>query len=223
MICKQLIRGSVVAVAAFAGLAGAHAQSRSGGSDQQAVQLLQAIEQKYGNVPSVTGSFTQVLHEPAFGKGKPMNATFSLLKPKDFKIEYTTPEPNVTLVTGGSLYKYVPKLKQVTKHNLKQADLHYLALGFGARTSDILNIYNVKGSREGIQLQPKRSKGSQFNSMTIDVDPNELVPEKFTVEQSDGTKIELAINKSSLRFNVPLSQRDFRPSFPRDAQVVDME
>lgn len=204
--------------------AGAQTGAKAGGNDERAVQLLQAIEQKYGKVPGVTGTFTQQQKDKTFGAGKSMQARFSLLKPKDFKIEEVGNEPEVTLVTGGSLYKYVPKLKQVTKHALKQSDLHYLALGFGARTNEILSLYNVKSTSggSGIELRPRNSKTAQFKAMTIKIDEKNLVPEQFTVEQSDDSTIELAINKSSLDFGADLSSRDFKPNFPPDAQIVDM-
>jgi len=238
---KQVDMKNVARVLAFAlaaavsiSVSPASAQGKKGGSapvaggnDEAAVQLLQSMEQKFSNVPSVSGALTQKLQQPddtGFGEqNRTSQATFKLLKPRDFIIEETAPEKNVTLVTGGSMYRYVPKLKQATKQKISESDQHYLALGFGARTSEILALYKVKSANGGrsLELEPRNQKTAQFKKMTIDVS-QELVPQRFTVTQSDGTRMELAINGQSLDFGGRVSARDFKPDFG-DAQIVEMQ
>jgi outer membrane lipoprotein carrier protein len=202
-------------------------KSEGGSSENQAVDILRRMQQKYSTVKSVRGSFTQQREDPTFKKTITSPANFMLLKPNYFRADYQAPEPSTQLIYGNTSYTYVPKLKQVTTYKFKNEssirDLNYLLLGFGANTDEVLKVYHVSPLKSGfgVQLVPRES--SDFKYILMEVDPNTLSPVRFSMEQPDKTKLSVVIDPSSVQMNAPLSPGDFKPNFPAGTRSVSMQ
>lgn len=199
-----------------------------GGNDPEAVNLLKKVEAKNGEVRSVSGSFSQTLTDPAFGETVDSQANFQMLKPSNFKVQYLAPKESLNLISGQTSYRYVPSLKQVERYQFKKAntarDLNYMLLGFGAKTEDVLSVYTVKSlpGGKGVKLVPRDKKEAPFKYIDVELN-SDLLPKRFTMEQNDSAKMIVNLDTSSLQLNPSLSERDFRPNFPRDAKTVDMQ
>ena len=204
-------------------------------NDPQALDLLRRLEERYGTVQTVSGRFAQVRHDPAFEEQVDSTADFAIMKPNKFRAEYKPPKVSVNLINGEYSYQYVPELKQVNRHRFRNRDtvrdLNYMLLGFGAKTDDLLKVYAVKwltqgveAGYQGIQLIPLKKEDSGFNYITILVTRDEkMLPAQFSVGQKDGVRTTANLDLDRLKFDVRLSARDFEPSFPKDAEVVDIE
>lgn len=225
-----IIAGALTAAAPGKGASGSAAEKAESAApttnDPAAVGLLQQIEQQHGTMRSVAGSFSQVRTDPAFGEKIEAKARFALLKPDSFRVEYLPPKASVNLITGRTTYRYVPENKQVERYKSASAkDVIYMLFGFGASTEEVLKIYTVQAgeSASSIKLIPRNKKESQYKYVVMDIDPRRLLPRRFSMEQSDGTKIVVSMDTDSLQINAPLSSQDFQPNFPREAKMVDMD
>lgn len=196
---------------------------------QEGVDLLRAMEAKYSGVQSVAGTMTQERVDKTFNKKSETPATFKLLKPSNFRVDLAGTDPSVNLISGKTSYNYVPKLKQVAVYEFSNQsnirDLNYILLGFGAKTDDVLKVYTVaplKG-KTGITLTPRDTSQSTFKSISMEVEKDSLLPKRFSMEERDGTEVGVNLNLPSLQLNAPLSQKDFQPDFPKDAQRVKLQ
>jgi outer membrane lipoprotein-sorting protein len=229
------LRGTAarLAVTAAALLLAAAAAAQS--ADKEAVDVLRQIEAKYAQVPSVSGAFTQTRDDKAFGEKTQSQATFALLKPNYFRADYAAPNSSVNLITPEYSYRYVPQLKQVERFRIRNTgtvqDLNFMLLGFGVKTEDVLRFYSVRwltqgvpSGHHGIQLTPRDKEKAAFKYVTILVTADgRLLPAQFSMEQLDGVRLTANLDLGSLEMGKSLDEGRFRPKFPRDAEMVDIQ
>lgn len=196
------------------------------------IELLKKMEAKFQNLKSVAGTFVQTREDPAFKTKTNSPARFWILKPNFFRAEYQDAAgqpPSVQLISNQTFYNYVPQLKQVTTYKFRGEsnvrDLNYLLLGFGAQTDEITKVYSVKGldGGNGVQLTPRNKQEASFQYIIMHVDPQSLYPTSFTMKQTDGADLSVKLDLGNLQVNPQLSPNDFRPNFPKDAHVVNMQ
>jgi outer membrane lipoprotein-sorting protein len=223
----------MIAIAVLATLWCAMAPAQDG--DAKAVDLLRKMEAKYAQTPSVSGSFTQIRDDKAFGEKTQAQATFQLLKPNYFRAEYQPPNSSVNLVTPEYSYRYVPQLKQVERFRIRNTgtvqDLNFMLLGFGVKTEDVQRFYSVKWLTDGvikghygIQLTPRDKENAAFKFVTILITADDrLLPAQFSMEQLDGVRLTANLDLGTLQIGQSIDKGLFRPRFPRDAQIVDIQ
>lgn len=197
-------------------------------SAQDGMELLRQMESKFGNVKSVAGSFRQSAYDPVFKENSSTDASFQLLKPSYFRAVYepkSGQKPAVQLISDRMYYQYIPAHNQVQTYKFKGdsnvRDLNYLLLGFGAKASEVAKVYNVSElkSGNGVLLTPKRPAEASFKQIAMEVDPQSLLPTRFTMRQPDNSDMTVQINTQSLQINPSLSPSDFRPNFGNAVQV----
>ncbi len=206
-------------------------------NDPAAVELLRAIEQRHGATQNVAGRFTQtkrMVDSPGDIKSA---ATFSLMKPNKFRADYTKPgEAEVSstnMVVGRDAWQYVRDLKQVSHYRFSSdrnvRDLNYLLLGFGAHTEELLQVYRIKSMSKipkgyrGVELIPLNTADAGFKAITILVtDTEALLPAQFSMLQSDNSQVTVDLDVRNLQIGARINDRIFRPDFPKDAELVEL-
>lgn len=244
-----MVRGFVVAASFFALIGGGEARAAQvappqganvteAGSplamDSTALDILRALENRYSDVRTVKGKFTQTSVDTTFGEKIESQGTFLLKKPNRLRIDYAPPHASTLLISDGFTYRYIPQLKQVERYRIDPANTlvqtNYMLLGFGAATKDILRAYHVsRDSSQGLPpghvalvLKPRQADEAAFKSIRMVVDTKAGVPAEFHVTQLDGTQIVVKIIGQELHLGAPLEDRLLRPAFPPDAQIVDI-
>jgi outer membrane lipoprotein-sorting protein len=208
------------------------AKKRDLTNDQQAIDLLRQLEQKYGGIKAVSGAFQQVREDPAMEERIESYANFALLKPNKFRADYQPPRQSTNLITDDYFYRYIKDLKQVERYHfqgrLNPQDFNYMVLGFGVKVEDLLKVYAVKWlttgvarGYHGLQLVPLEST-SNFKYVTILVTSDTLQPAQFSMEQLDGVRTTANLNLGTLKLGAAVDGRQFSPDFPREAQIVDI-
>ncbi|MCX7019716.1 MAG: outer membrane lipoprotein carrier protein LolA [bacterium] len=204
-------------------------------NDPQAVELLQRIEQKYGAIKTFSGAFRQVRKDPAFDEKIESQGRFHIMKPSNFRAEYYSPNESVNLISGQYSYRYVKQLKQVERYKFKGEDnvrdLNYMLLGFGVKTDDLLRVYYAQWLGESmgkgyqaVKLVPRDRQDANFKHLSIVITADDqLLPAQFSLEQLDGALVTANLDLKSLEIGGSIDEKLFRPDFPRDAQVVDIE
>lgn len=209
------------------------AKPRDLSNDQKAVDLLRRMEEKFGEIKSVSGQFQQVREDPAFEERIESYANFALLKPNKFRADYQPPRQSTNLITDEYYYRYVKDLKQVERYHfqgrLNAQDFNYMVLGFGVKTEDALKVYSVKWLTDGVakgydgmQLVPLDPK-SNFKYITMLITKDTLQPAQISMEQLDGVRTTVNLMLSTLKIGSAIDPKVFTPDFPRDAQIVDIQ
>jgi outer membrane lipoprotein-sorting protein len=203
--------------------------------DPAAVALLRRLEARYADIRTIRGRFRQTRVDPAFDEKVDSQATFYVQKPDHFRVDYDPPRESTNLISGGYSYRYVNALKQVERYkfqNRKTAqDLNFLLLGFGEKTEEVLRVFvaqelteGVPQGAKGIQLTPLNKAEANFEYLTILVtDDDRLLPMQFSLGQLDGSRTTANLDLQSLGLNAPIAESVFRPNWPRDAQIVDIQ
>lgn len=201
-------------------------------AQNQGVTLLKKMEEKFENLKSVSGTFTQSRMDPTFKTQQSMPARFWLLKPSYFRAEFQEAQgqpPSVQLISNQMFYHYVPQLNQVNTYKFQGEsnvrDLNWLLLGFGAKTEEITRVYNVAPlqSGTGVTLTPRSAQDTSFKYISMVVDPQTLYPTQFTMRQTDNTDLSVRVDTGSLQLNPSLKPGDFEPNFPRNVHKVSMQ
>ncbi len=203
--------------------------------EKVAEKILKSLESRYAEVNTVKCPFKQTTVDQTFGEKIESRGVFYLKKPNRLRIEYAPPQATTVLIAEGYTYRYIPKLKQVERFRIDETNpviqTNYMLLGFGAATEDVLRVYNAS-VRDGenasdsptkwIVLTPRHPRDVAFKSIEMLVNTERSVPMEFRVTQLDGTQALVKLELDDLTLDAPLDEKLFRPSFPSDAQIVDM-
>lgn len=215
--------------------AGGAGQAKQRANDPAAVDLLKRLEARYADVKTIKGRFRQTRVDPAFDEKVESQATFYVQKPDNFRVDYDPPRESTNLIADGYSYRYVNALKQVERYkfqNRKTAqDLNFLLLGFGEKTEEVLRVFaaqdlteGVPKGMKGIQLTPHNKAEANFEYLTILVtDDERALPSQFSLGQLDGSRTTANLDLQNLGLNASIADSVFRPNWPRDAQVVDIQ
>lgn len=199
-----------------------------------AQEVLKRLEATHGSVTAITGTYTQVRDDAATDDRIISVADFKMLKPNRFRAEYRRPRATTILAVDDLMYRYIPANKQVERYQFKRKataqDLTFLLLGFGARVEDVLKVYEARTPRNlpadvhGVTLVPRDPKSAGFRSLTIHVTPDErALPVRFIVDQSREVTITVEMDMRTLNLQARVNESSFRPNFPRDAEMVDVQ
>jgi len=201
-------------------------------AQNEGVDLLRKLEAKFQDVKSVAGSFTQTRTDPKFKTKMSQPATFQILKPNYFRAELQSANggaPEVQLISNQTYYHYVPNLQQVATYKFKNEsnvrDLNYLLLGFGAKADEVTKVYKVTAleNGNGVRMVPRNAQEASFKYIIMEVDPQSLVPTRFSMEQSDGTPLSVQMNPQTIQLNVPLSPGNFQPNWPKGTHTARLD
>jgi len=211
------------------------ASSARRASAHDPVEILRALEARYRDIQTIKGAFAQTTVDATFGEKIESRGTFYLKKPSRLRIDYEPPYASTLLITDGYSYRYVPQLKQVERYRIAQdntlVQTNYMLLGFGAATEDVLRAYKVSlgepDKRAGhdrvvVALVPRQPDQAAFKSIEMAVDTQQTMPVEFRVTQLDATQTIVRLEPDKLVLDARTDDRLFRPSFPPEAQVVDM-
>ncbi len=203
-------------------------------ADTKALATLQALEERYRDVRTVKGKFSQITVDTTFGEKIESQGTFLLKKPNRLRVDYAPPHATTLLISDGYSYRYVPQLKQVERYRIDPANTlvqtNYMLLGFGAATQDVLRAYQVSSDSSqrlpaghtALVLKPRHPDEAPFKNIRMVVDTKARVPVEFHVTQLDGTQVVVKIATDELQVGAPIEDRFLRPAFPPDAQIVDI-
>jgi outer membrane lipoprotein-sorting protein len=234
---QNIDAGSKTIAAAEKPAAAAKSSSAAQANDEDAIEILRQMEQRYAQVQTVSGTFrqTRVDLTPGFeGAAIKSQADFSLMKPNKFRADYKSPYEATNLITDDSMYRYTKEQKQVEQYKFSGGttvqDLNYMLLGFGARVEDVLKVYTVKSIRKGvaegyhgIQLTPRDKKNSGFEYITILITADQnMRPAQFSMEQG-GARTTADLDLKNLNIGGSVRASVFQPNWPRGVTVVPLQ
>lgn len=219
----------IVALAAPLAVAPAPAQqpapaaSQNGDSAQRATGFLKQLEEKHGDLATLTAAFTQTREDAFFGDKVTSNGRFWYAAPDRFRANYESDHSEQIWMLGDELISYVPTQKQVDIIKLKggeEAPVHRLLLGFGAATDKIIDIFDVKLAEEqkegmiGIAFHSKDlSRSMEYGDITIWFDEATQFPQIIIAD--DGNNV-FTVELSAIKMNEAIKPGTFARDWPAD-------
>jgi outer membrane lipoprotein-sorting protein len=207
--------------------------------------MLKALETRHASIVTVHGEFDQLKVSEIFLEEIKSRGTFRFKKPDLFRCDYEPPDEMTNLIRKDAIYIYVPELEQCEVYRFasdqeRDQQLHSMVLGFGFRTSELLEAYEIRSSedpgtlREELVLKnlnpdetvlfeltprPEVADTSPFTQLKLWIDKEQLLPEKVWFEDYNGDQTTLDIRRIEL--NPSLDPKLFDASFPSGTEFID--
>jgi outer membrane lipoprotein-sorting protein len=201
-------------------------------SRDRAIKLLRELEDKYRDVTTISGQFSQLKRNAAFMEEIKSQGVFYFKKPGRFRCEYLPPNESIYILANDIAWLYVPEIKQVEKVYMGQQAtkverLNQLLLGFGVSVSDVLDVYEVEMAEE---KKENNTVAIKFTLLKPTPDVNfESVTIWFNIEGKAANRVyldevgedETIIDLKETKVNEEISDALFRPFFPPDVEIIE--
>lgn len=224
-------------------------EDQPAGKDQEVsagtLALLRALETRHASVTTVRGEFDQLKVSEIFLEEIRSEGTFWFKKPDLFRCDYEPPDEMTNLIREDAIYVYVPELEQCeiyrfTSEQERDQQLHSMVLGFGFKTTELVEAYEIHSSEDPGALRdeliqggktaadtglleltprPALAETSPFTRLKLWIDKDQLLPEKVWFEDYNGDQTTLEIR--TIELNPTLDPELFVPSFPRGTEYID--
>ncbi|MFN0119613.1 MAG: LolA family protein [Blastocatellia bacterium] len=192
-------------------------------ADPALEQLIGALQNRYLNLTSFSGEFTQLYLAPG-EKLRRETGRVLLKKPGRMRWDYHAPEVKLYLSDGRVVIEYVPAEQLATRIRVNEADdIHtpfLFLLGRGNLRRDFRLIEfaveaPINAGNRVLRLAPKRSQN--FRELFIELTPQQNLARLSFVEAS-GARTDFIFNK--VRENIPIEDSMFVFSPPPGVRVV---
>jgi len=198
-------------------------------------EVLSALKNRYADITGIAADYTRTATSPAMEKTyKASNrhvAEGRLLfkKPNKLRLDQTSPDPELLLTDGTTVWWYIPEENVVQKYSSRnlmtqlQPLLDFLnGLGDLEKSFTVALMHiQVKGeSRYELSLAPK-SEGTGLSELKVwfKSDNYTLTGFRITSTLREVTDFELRV----VRFNPGISDSRFQFQVPDEAEVIDMD
>ncbi len=192
------------------------------GSSSNPGALIQAVEQKYAGLKSLSSSFVQI-----YLNGEQRleeSGTLVIKKPGRMYWEYRKPALKHFLVDGKKSIFYVPDDKQAVVSKIEEHDASVPLLLLLGKTGIEENFRIEPETKEKplgsenslVRLTPKDPQG-EFSYLLLEVTPGALV-HRLTVFDPIGSRNDYIF--SDIRENADVPDRAFRLKLPGDVEVI---
>lgn len=182
-------------------------------ADPQAVAELQ---KRLNAVTQYSSDFEQVVRS---SKGKEIqrgSGKFYVQRPNLFRMETKSPQENIIVSDGKTLWFYDPFVEQVTANWVKDAVNNTPFVLLTSNDKNYWQQYEVKQTSDNFTLLPK-SKKSGIKQFDIRIDENGLMRGFSTVERDGQSNLYLLRNISNAHLDAAL----FQFTLPKGAEFDD--
>ncbi|MDH2997476.1 outer-membrane lipoprotein carrier protein LolA [Pasteurellaceae bacterium LFhippo2] len=203
---KQLIKKSVVGLALFSATTFAFADAQS----------VAELQQRLEKASQYSADFDQTVRsskgkEIQKGKGK-----FYVKRPNLFRMDTKSPQENLIVSDGETLWFYDPFVSQVTASWVKDAVSNTPFILLTSNEKSHWDQYDIKQNMDNFVLKPK-SKKSSIKQFDIRIDANGLLKGFSTIEKDGQSNLYILRNISTGNVDSGL----FKFSVPKGAELDD--
>ena len=187
--------------------------------------LINGVDRSFARMTDLTANFVQISKDVLNRKQEAAGLLY-LKRQGMARWEYTTPEEQLYVSNGKTVYFYVPADKQVNKDSVKDTLDDRMPLMFLLGRSNLRNEFtqfvelNTKPFLAGtkvIRMIPKRK--TDLKELIMEVDPQNFQLRRLLLEHSDGARSEFIF--SNIRTNTGLKAALFDFKVPAGVQVVE--
>lgn len=211
------------------------------------MRLLRDIEAANKDVKTIHATFDQVRLDEAFEEEVKSPGELWFAKPADYRCDYAEPQKMVTLISGDTLYVYLPKEKQVEYWRFASAEerdqqLHQMLIVFGFNADELATRYEIRSSEDDTALKtqlatekldparkvifqvrprPAYEEACPFKLMKVTIDKASHLPDKIWYKDPSDAALTLKMKKVELNPKLPSGVFDKNALFPSGVEYID--
>ena len=187
--------------------------------------LVDGVERSFAQMKDFTADFVQVFQDPLNRKQQESGHLY-LKRSRMMRWEYKSPEGNLFISDGKTVYFYVPADRQVNKEAVRDTFDDRMPLMFLLGRADLRNeftrfeLLNTKPFLQGtkvVRMYPRRK--TDLSEVVMEVDPANFQIRRLLLTHSDGSRSEFIF--SNIRTNTGLRASLFDFKVPAGVQVVE--
>lgn len=192
---------------------------------QELNDLVDRVEKSFAQMSDMNADFVQVDQNP-LNRDRQATGHLYLMRPRKMRWEYKSPETELFVSDGKTVYFYVPSDHQVNKEPVKDTFDDRMPLMFLLGRSNLrseftqFELLNTKPLVEGtkvVRMYPKRK--TDIKDVVMEVDPANSQIRRLILTHTDGQKSEFSF--SNIRTNIGLKNDLFDFKVPQGVQVVE--
>jgi outer membrane lipoprotein carrier protein len=186
--------------------------------------LIDGVERSFARMNDFSSDFIQV-DQNALNRNRRASGHLYLMKSRKMRWEYQSPEEELFVSDGKTVYFYVPADHQVRKEAVKETFDDRIPLMFLLGRSELRNeftqfeLLNTKPLVEGtkvVRMYPKRK--TDLKDIVMEVDPENYQIRRLILTHTDGSRSEFVFSNIRINNGVKASLFDFK--IPPGVQVV---
>jgi outer membrane lipoprotein carrier protein len=184
-------------------------------------QALEAFQQKYENILTFEADFTQRSYVKMMDKAHEAKGRVQIKKPGKMKWVYGSPDIQVLISNGKTLWHYVSDENQVTKvpiESIYSSNTPALFLAGEEKLTQIFNIENVDTNPLSFTLSPKE-EDQALRRLQLFANKKNFQITGSTVYDKLGNKTEIRF--SNIKTNLDIPEKTFQFQVPPDTEVLD--
>ena len=177
------------------------------------------LQQRYRETNSLTAHFSEKI-QPVGAPARTRSGTLYLAKPGRMRWEFESPEKELLVSDGTTVFSYDPGLNQVVETPLKQAlqapGATEFLLGAGDVVRDFTGTLGATGADGLLHLTLTPRRGGDTTELTLDPNSYDIRALQITDQLGNVTSIAF----SDLKKNTPIEETLFKFSPPPGADIV---
>jgi outer membrane lipoprotein carrier protein len=191
----------------------------------QTVDLVKGVERSFARMNDYSSDFVQISKDVLNRKVEAAGHLY-LKRSRMARWEYTTPEEQLFVSDGKTVYFYVPADKQVNREKVKETFDDRMPLMFllgRSNLSDEFSKFELLPTKpflagtQVVRMYPKRK--TDLKELIMEVDPQNSYIRRLILEHNDGSRSEFIF--SNIRTNTGLKESRFDFKVPPGVQVVE--
>lgn len=180
------------------------------------------VQKKYETIKTLEADFVQVALSMGMNKGRVSSGKVQIKKPGKMKWVFKTPEEDVIVSNGTSMWIYQKDLNQVIESkieaNTPQVAMNFLA-GAGNMEKDFkVELIDTTSDSYELRLSPKKSI-PHVNEIILLVDKKTFVVIKTTVKDAFGGQTSVEIK--NIKTNREIKDKVFEFTPPKGVTVIN--
>ncbi|HEY2380135.1 MAG TPA: outer membrane lipoprotein chaperone LolA [Terriglobia bacterium] len=186
--------------------------------------LVHGVERTFAQMKDFNADFVQIDQNP-LNRNHQASGHLYLMKPRKMRWEYKSPEEELFVSDGKTVYFYFPADHQVNKEAVKETFDERMPLMFLVGRSNLSGEFTqfeglttkpfLQGT-EVIRMYPKRK--TDIKDVVMEVDPANYQIRRLILDHTDGSTSEFIF--SNIRINTGLKSDLFDFKIPAGVQVV---
>lgn len=205
---------ALVATALLLAVVPTHADVRS--------DAVTRLQQRYDRTETLQADFSQTVESATLAGTLESKGTVAFEKPNRMRWDYTSPEPQLIVGDGETLWIYQPDLKQVIKAPLKDAFTSTTPVTFLAGLGQVERDFDVSLEEDTpeqwvLRLVPKK-KDQGLGDMVLGVRKSDASVAEARIKDPAGTTTRIRFSNEKLNATVDADRFKFTP--PDGVDVV---
>jgi outer membrane lipoprotein carrier protein len=187
--------------------------------------IIDGVERSFARMNDLSSDFIQVSKD-VLNRTQEAAGHLYLKRERMARWEYTTPEEQLFVSDGKTVYFYVPADKQVNREAVKDTFDDRIPLMFLLGRSNLRSEFTkfellatkpVLSGTKVIRMSPKRK--TDLKELIMEVDPQTFQIRRLVLDHSDGSHSEFIF--SNIRTNTALKSTLFDFKVPPGVQIVE--